>query len=102
MSTERRSPYICHVFVCTNDRRGERKSCADGNSQNTRTVLKQEVNQRGWRGNVRISQCGCMGLCTEGPNVILYPQRIWFAGVTQEDIPDIIAAIEKFVSAPSQ
>ena len=24
------SPYACHIFVCTNDRRGEKKACADG------------------------------------------------------------------------
>jgi len=33
MPKQNESPYVSHVFVCTNDRGGERKSCADNNSQ---------------------------------------------------------------------
>ena len=29
MEKEQKSPYESHVFVCTNDRGGVRKSCAD-------------------------------------------------------------------------
>jgi hypothetical protein len=29
-------PYVSHVFVCTNDRGGDGKSCADNNSQLTK------------------------------------------------------------------
>ena len=29
MDTERPTPFKCHVFVCVNDRDGERLSCAD-------------------------------------------------------------------------
>ena len=91
------SPYVCHVFVCTNDRRGERKSCADGNSAHIRKALKKEVNRRGWKGKVRVSQCGCVGLCQNGPNVMLYPQKIWFSEVLEPDVPGIISVIKSFV-----
>ena len=33
MPKQNESPYVSHVFVCTNDRARERKSCADNNSQ---------------------------------------------------------------------
>jgi hypothetical protein len=36
-------PYKCHVLVCVNDRQGERKSCADGNSQEIRKRLKESI-----------------------------------------------------------
>ena len=91
------SPYVCHVFVCTNDRLGERKSCADGNSADIRNALKKEVNTRGWKGKVRVSQCGCVGLCQKGPNVMLYPQKIWFSQVLESDAPGIISLIDSIL-----
>ena len=94
MEDEQKPPYDSHVFVCTNDRDGVRKSCADGNSQQTRALLKEEVNKRGWKGRVRVSQCGCMGLCAKGPNVMIYPQQSWFPAVNNEDVDDIIIKLE--------
>ena len=99
MMEENVSPYVCHIFVCTNDRKGERKSCADGNSMDVRIALKKEVNAHGWKGKVRVSQCGCLGLCQKGPNVILYPQKIWFSGVSESDAPDIISRVESIVGS---
>jgi (2Fe-2S) ferredoxin len=93
MVNQKESPYVCHVFVCTNDRAGERKSCADNNSPIIRTTLKEAVSTRGWNKEVRVSQCGCMGLCGLGPNVLLYPQKIWFSGVSADDTDQIIAQI---------
>jgi (2Fe-2S) ferredoxin len=95
------SPYLCHIFVCTHDRKGERKSCADGNSNDIRMALKQEVDIRRWKGTVRVSQCGCLGLCQKGPNVILYPQKIWFSEVLESDVPAIISEIESIVKGSS-
>ena len=93
------SPYIAHLFVCTNDRKGERKSCADNQSQLVRARLKEVADERGWKGKVRISNSGCMGLCAKGPNVMIYPQKIWFSGVSPEDVDDIVAAIERILAA---
>ena len=98
---ENLSPYVCHMFVCTNDRNGERKSCADGNSTDIRKILKKEVNARGWKGKVRVSKCGCLGLCAEGPNVMLYPQKIWFSEVVESDAPDILSEIESILKESS-
>ena len=97
MENEKKSPYEIHVFVCTNDRGGARKSCADGDSRQTRAMLKEEINKRGWKGRVRLSQCGCMGLCAQGPNVMIYPQKAWFSAATPEDAEDIIARLEELI-----
>ena len=98
MVDEQKSPFDSHVFVCTNDRGGRAKSCADGNNSATRRALKNELNDRGWRGQIRVSQCGCMGLCADGPNLIIYPHKIWYSGVTIEDVPDIVRRIEALVA----
>ena len=99
MAHRNESPYLCHVFVCTNDRGGKRKSCADGNSPEVRVALKQAVADKGWKPKVRVSQSGCMGLCAKGANVILYPQKVWFSDVYLEDVEKIISEIEKIMEA---
>lgn len=94
------SPYVCHILVCTNDRKGARKSCADGNSADVRVALKKEVNVRGWKGRVRVSQCGCLGLCQKGPNVLIYPQKTWFSDVSPSDAPTILTEVETILASP--
>jgi (2Fe-2S) ferredoxin len=94
MAKHNESPFKCHVFVCTQDRQGKRKSCADDNSTQIRKVLKEEVANRGWKSKVRVSSCGCVGLCSDGPNVILYPQKIWFSEVSENDVGEVIEAVE--------
>jgi (2Fe-2S) ferredoxin len=93
------SPYIAHIFVCGNDRGGTRKSCADGGgSAGLREQLKQAVADRGWRPRVRVSHAGCLGLCAQGPNVMIYPQGIWFAGVQPGDAQAILAEVERLLA----
>ena len=87
------SPFICHVFICTNDRHGKRKSCADGDAVEVRTALKKMIAEKGWKPKVRVSQAGCLGLCGKGPNVIIYPQQHLFSNVRLEDVDHIISVI---------
>ena len=102
MPKQKVSPYVSHVFVCTNDRGGARQSCADGNSASVRQELKAEVKARGWTAKVRVSHCGCMGLCQKGPNVIVYPQKMWFSGVSETEAGAIISKIEPFMASTSE
>ncbi|MBT3193468.1 MAG: (2Fe-2S) ferredoxin domain-containing protein [Verrucomicrobia bacterium] len=97
MTKRSESPYVSHVFVCTNDRGGQRKSCADNNSQLIKDKLKNVVSDRGWKGKVRVSTSGCMGLCAKGPNVIIYPQKVWFSEVLPDDVDDIVSTIERIM-----
>lgn len=92
-------PYLAHVFVCTNDRKGERRSCADNDAVVIKETLKEGANERGWRGKVRISTAGCMGLCADGPNLIIYPQKIWFSAVSPADVEEILSTIEGLITA---
>ena len=98
MPKKNESPYAAHVFVCANDRKGERKSCADNNSGQIRSNLNDAVNARGWKGKVRVSTSGCMGLCAKGSNVMIYPQKIWFAEVFPDGVEEIVAAMEEIMA----
>ena len=98
MPKKNESPYISHVFVCTNDRKGERKSCADNNSQLIKAKLKDAVNDKGWKGKIRVSNSGCMGLCAKGSNVMIYPQKVWFSEVFPNDVDEIVSTLERIMT----
>jgi (2Fe-2S) ferredoxin len=89
------APSWIHVFVCVNDRNQERPSCADKDAVEIHARLKDLTKAKGWaNGKVRVSKCGCLGLCGQGPNVLIHPEKIHFSKVTLDDIPEIEAAIE--------
>ena len=95
------TPYKCHLFVCTNSRDGVRKSCGDAGSGELKRVLKEEISDRGWKGTVRVSTSGCLGVCDTGPNIMLYPQQLLFSGVQQSDLPEILYRVEEILNAGS-
>ncbi|RPI03148.1 MAG: (2Fe-2S) ferredoxin domain-containing protein [Calditrichaeota bacterium] len=97
MAIKTNMPYVCHIFVCTNDRNGERKSCGDEEGVELRAVLKTEIGTRGWKNWVRVSQTGCLGQCAHGPNVMIYPQGIWFQKSTLDDVETILADVESIL-----
>lgn len=90
-----RTPYAAHVFVCVNDRKGKSKACGDGLGLTLKDRLKLEVTARGWKGRVRVSHSGCMGLCSRGPNVMVQPQGLWYSGVTEDDLSEILDEVER-------
>lgn len=92
------SPYKAHVFLCAKTRDGERKSCGAGDNPDLKTLLKDEVKKRGLKPHVRISDSGCLGVCEAGPNIMIYPQKIWLSAVTTDDLPEIVALLESLVS----
>lgn len=89
----RTTPYACHVFVCVNQRPEGRVSCGGSGNQEVRALLKEAVKRRGWEGRVRVSGSLCMGLCAEGPNVVLYPQQVWFSKVGKSDVETIVGKV---------
>jgi len=32
----------------------------------------------------------CFGACQEGPNLVLYPEKTWYAGVKTTDLDEIV------------
>ncbi len=94
-------PYEAIVFVCTNAREeGERVSCAHGGRPGAqiRDLLKARAAALGLKGRVRVSASGCMDLCEEGPNVMVFKrtgERVWYKGVSEADVPRILAEVTK-------
>ncbi len=40
--------------------------------------------------NVRAQKCGCLDVCEKGPMVAVYPDGVFYGGVTPEDVSRII------------
>lgn len=81
-----------HIFICGNQRSpGHRRGCCnlDG-SDSLRNAFKAEVKHRGLGPLVRANKAGCLDQCEHGPTVVIYPQGIFYGGVTLKDVPRII------------
>jgi len=85
-----------HIFVCTNKREGDMPCCSAVDGEALFLGLKQEVMKRGLVHDVWVTKTGCQGLCnTVGATVVIYPQGIWLAKVTMEDIDSVLGIISK-------
>lgn len=96
---QRISPYKCHLLVCTKSRQGEKKSCGDNRASDLKAAIKKEIKTRDWKGIVRVSDSGCLGVCASGPNIMIYPQKIWLSAVSPADLPEIIQIVESIIEA---
>ncbi len=81
-----------HVFVCENVRAPDdpRGSCAAKGSCEVRAALKAELKRRGLKGLVRANAAGCLDACPHGPSMVVYPEGVWYGGVTVADVPEIV------------
>ena len=86
----KRSPYLKHLYVCVNQRVDGRESCSQKEAEAIRDKLKEYVNAHGLKGKVRVSGAGCMDLCEQGANVMVYPGERWYSRVTLSDVDRII------------
>ena len=53
--------------------------------------LQQKAVERGL-ANVDVKSYLCFGGCAHGPNLVVYPQKVWYAGVKKEDAGEILDA----------
>lgn len=82
-----------HVFVCCNQRpAGHPRGCCDPQgSEELRNAFKAELKKHKLGPLVRANSAGCLDQCELGPTVVIYPQGIWYGGVTTADVPRIVA-----------
>lgn len=75
-----------HVFVCTNARaEGGRPSCGARGSEAVLEAVTNEILRRGLGADVAITHSGCLGPCWDGPNVVIYPDGVFYTGVNPDD-----------------
>ena len=85
-------PYERHVFVCLNERDPDhpRGCCAASGSRDIHARLKELSKERGLRHSVRVNKAGCLDTCERGPSIVVYPENVWYGGVTLGDVEEIV------------
>ena len=83
-------PFHYHVFVCDQQKPEGAPCCRARGADQVLEALRREVNARGLGDEIQVTACGSLGLCEHGPNLIVYPEGFWYAGVTPADVPEIV------------
>lgn len=89
------APIKHHVFVCNG------KSCSAVGSAEVKAAFERELESRNLRqgkeskgrnplGPVVLTDCGSVGFCSIGTAVLVYPEGVWYAQVTPEDVREIV------------
>ena len=81
-----------HVFVCINERAADNPKgcCKLRGGIDVRDRLKAELSSRGLSKIIRANNAGCLDQCEHGVTVVVYPEQVWYGGVTVGDVPEII------------
>ena len=73
-----------HVLVCTGT------GCSHGGADGIISAFEQQLKEHKLDQEIRVVKTGCLGLCAKGPNVVIYPEGIYYNFVTAEDVPEIV------------
>ena len=80
--------YDRHVFVCTS---GE--TCPEqGDTDKYVKVLRAGVQKAGKQSEIRVNKAGCFSQCGHGPMIVVYPENVWYAGVQESDLDEIVTS----------
>jgi (2Fe-2S) ferredoxin len=88
-------PYQKILFVCVNKRTPSEVCCAHRESEAIASALKERVKALGLSRHVRVSKSGCQDLCAKGPNVMVFPECVWYHGVTPGDVDRILEELRR-------
>src|SRR5947207_15532430 len=69
-----------YVLVCQNE---------DCKQRGSAKLLEQLTETLKSAGDVEVKPYMCFGGCQSGPNIVLYPQKVWYCGVKREDVGEI-------------
>lgn len=83
-------PFRYHVYICDQKKPEGVPCCSARGSATTIEALRREIAASRLDGTVQVTVCGSLGLCERGPNMVVYPEGVWYSGVTTEDIPEIV------------
>ncbi|MBD3168177.1 MAG: methyltransferase domain-containing protein [candidate division Zixibacteria bacterium] len=79
-----------HIYICTQEKPPGAPSCAANGAFDLLDKLQKEIVSLGLENEVQVTPCGSFGLCDRGPNMVIYPDGIWYSKLTPGDIPEIV------------
>jgi len=81
-----------HVFVCRNLRpEGSVKpSCERRGAAEVFEMFKKARAEAGISKTTKLTKVQCFGKCEHGPNAVVYPDGVWYCGLTEDDAAEIV------------
>jgi (2Fe-2S) ferredoxin len=81
-----------HIFICENKRPADhpRGCCADKGGAAIREKMKIRIKELGLNSFIRVNSSGCLDACEFGPAAVVYPEQVWYGGITEEDVEEIV------------
>ena len=81
-----------HLFICINERAPDNPKgcCSLRGSADLLDYIKGRVHELGLKGKVRVNKAGCLDACAQGPSMVVYPDDVWYAPRTREDMEEIL------------
>ena len=79
-----------HLFVCTNAISSGKPACGKRGADAFLVAVQSALLARRASG-VIVTPCGCLGPCFDGPNAVVYPDGVWYAGLDESDADAIVA-----------
>ena len=68
--------FVRHAFVCASG-----DSCAQDGGAELHARLKGLLKESGRKETLRVNKAGCLGQCGHGPNLVVYPEGVWYSHV---------------------
>jgi len=84
-------PLERHLFVCTNrrDPASPKGCCSSKGALEVQSRLKELAFNAGLKGRIRVNGAGCLDQCAGGVTIVVYPEAVWYGGVTVDDADEI-------------
>jgi (2Fe-2S) ferredoxin len=81
-----------HILVCANQRPPghPRGSCGENGAQRVLEKMSEGIEAKMLFGRAILSTSSCLGPCSMGPVVIVYPDNVWYNRVKPEDVDEIL------------
>jgi len=79
-----------HVFICDQKKAEGVPGCNASGSERVIDALRRELGARRLMDEVQVTVCGSLGVCERGPNMLVYPEGIWYSGLTPQDVSEIV------------
>jgi NADH-quinone oxidoreductase subunit F len=76
--------YRSHILICSGT------GCHASGSLSLKDTLEKEIVRAGLDKEIRVIETGCFGFCRFGPNMMIYPEGVFYCGVHQEDVPELV------------
>ncbi|MDQ6989647.1 MAG: (2Fe-2S) ferredoxin domain-containing protein [Mariprofundaceae bacterium] len=79
------APYQRHAILCTG------KSC--GEQVGLLKFFKKRIEEEGLAQgdtSVRVNRAGCLGVCAQGPIMVVYPEGVWYSDLDEAKMEQII------------